>query len=248
MVRRITPVTERCQPPSRVTRGALPPPPSARGSPPAAAGAGPPRAGGAAAPASRPPLPLPRRRPRRRPHRRTRAARAPRPPCPQPRRAGCAGACPVCGGCHHRPRAQTGSPRPPRRRCQAETTRTPPPSCDRSFTRLGVVRRGHEGGARGRVGVEGWLHVLVGRLAGPLHAQLLEQEGERLLEVGPDGRPHALRQIPEPLLEGPDRLLAALIEELLLGVALFPLFLRLGLDPLVHIPPQIGRQGAVLHD
>src|SRR6266699_3979073 len=194
MVRRITPVTERCQPPSSVTRGARP---------------------------------LPLLRPLQ-----PRGALAPRPPSPRRRRAGCAAASTACGACRPRLQAQTESPPPPRRRYPAGTPRTRSRPRGRSFTRLGVVRGRHQRGAGGGVRGEGWLHALVGRLAGPLHAQLLEQEGEGFLEISPDRRAHALRQVPEPLLEGPDRLLAALIEELLLGIALLPFFFLLGLDPL----------------
>src|SRR5258706_4704393 len=243
MVRRITPVTERCQPPSSVTRGARPPPPSARAPPPRAAdGAGLRRAGAATAPGSTA-LPLPLLlRPLQ-----PRGARAPRRPSPRRRRADCAAACPACGACRPRYPARMGPPPPRRPRCRAGTVRTESLPA-RSFARLGVVRRGDEGSARGRMRVERRFHVLVRRLARPLHPQLLEQERERLFQIGPDHRPHALGQIPEPLLEGTDRLLAALIEELLFGVALLPFFLRLGLDPRAHLAPQLCRQRGVLHD
>src|SRR6266705_4390249 len=217
MVRRITPVTERCQPPSSVTRGVRPRPPPAPGPlPRAACGAERRRADAAAARGSTAP-PLPLLRPLQ-----PRGALAPRPPSPRRRRAGCAAASTACGACRPRLQAQTESPPPPRRRYPAGTPRTRSRPPDRSFTRLGVVGGGDEGRAGGRMRIDGRLHVLVGRLARPLHPQLFEQEGERLFQIGPDRRPHALGQIPEPLLEGTDRLLAALIEELLFGVALLP--------------------------
>src|SRR3989441_12969907 len=50
------------------------------------------------------------------------------------------------------------------------------------------------------------------------------------------------RQIPHAPLERPDRLLAALVIELLLGVPLLPLVLALRLHPLLQLAPQVGRQ------
>src|SRR3989442_11870438 len=58
------------------------------------------------------------------------------------------------------------------------------------------------------MGIELWCDIAVGRRPRALHAELLEQEREGLLEIGADFRPNNLWEIPEPLLEGTDRLLA----------------------------------------
>src|SRR3989454_11209449 len=85
-----------------------------------------------------------------------------------------------------------------------------------------------------------WPHVAVHDGARVGHAQLLEQERERPLEVGADRAAHVFGKIPQPPLERSDRLLAALVDELLLGIALLPLVLALGLHPLVELGPQTG--------
>src|SRR6266568_6478258 len=250
MVRRITPVTERCQPPSSVTRGARPPPPPPPGPlPRAAGGAERRRAGAAAARGSTAPPLRPRRHPPPRPPSPLPATPAPRPPSPRRRRAGCAGASTVCGACRRRLRAQTESPPARRRRYPAGTPRTRSLPPGRSFTRLGVVGGGDEGRARRRMRIEGRLDVFVRGLARALHAQFLEQERERPLEIGPDGRPHVLWEIPHAPLVGADHLLAALVDELLLGVALLPLVLALGFHPGVQLGAQVGGElGMIEHE
>src|SRR3989440_7528657 len=71
----------------------------------------------------------------------------------------------------------------------------------------------------------------------------------RLLQVGRHGLAHGGGKIPQPPLERPDRLLAGLVSELLLGVALLPLVLALGFDPFVDLGAQLGWQlGMVEHD
>ena len=72
--------------------------------------------------------------------------------------------------------------------------------------------------------VEFRFHVPIRDRPRALHPQLLEQECERLLEIGADARANVLGQVPEATLERADRLLATLVEELLLAVALFALF------------------------
>ena len=89
---------------------------------------------------------------------------------------------------------------------------------------------------------EGRLDIAIGRRAGAFHAQLLEEKGERLLEIGADRGADLGRQIPEPALERPDRFLAALVDELLFGVALLPLVFGFRFHPGVHLPAEVGRQ------
>src|SRR5437870_11873888 len=72
--------------------------------------------------------------------------------------------------------------------------------------------------------------------------ELLEQEREGPLEIGRDRAADVGGQIPHAPLEGPDRLLAALVVELLLGVPLLPLVLALRFHPLLELAPQVGRQ------
>src|SRR2546427_12922611 len=98
------------------------------------------------------------------------------------------------------------------------------------------------------MGIERWFDVAVGRRARALHAELLEQERERFLEFGADFRPNSLWEIPEPLLEGTDCFLAALVDELLFGVTLLPLLFGFPLHPLVQLPTQIIGQGGMIHD
>src|SRR3989475_7221679 len=244
-VRRTTPVTDRCQPPSCLTRAARPPPrpPPRRGAPLRwRAGGGARRARGASSP------PAQRTRPRR--------PRAPHPPahpavrpCRPPGHAAPAACPPDDDASRCPPRARTGSRSPPPRPSRAGTRRTPPrprcPRCPRhprarSFARLQVVRRRDRHRPRCGMRLQRWPHVAVRDGARVGHAQLLEQERERPLEVGADRAAHVFGKIPQPPLERSDRLLAALVDELLLGIALLPLVLALGLHPLVELGPQTG--------
>src|SRR5207249_5490625 len=131
--------------------------------------------------------------------------------------AGRAACPPACRG-SPRPRARTGSPRPPRSRDRAGRSRTRRRA--RSLSRLQIVRGGDRDGARLGVGVQRRPHEAVDDGARMGDAQLLEQKGERLLQVGRHGLAHGGGKIPQPPLERPDRLLAGLVSELLLGVAL----------------------------
>src|SRR5438552_777438 len=256
-VRRTTPVTDRCHPPSCLTRAARPPPRPwpRRGAPPRW------RAGGAArrAPGASPPPAL-RTRPRR--------PRAPRPParpvvqpCPPRGHAAPAASRPADGASPCPPRARTGNRSPPLRPSRAGTRRTPgrprprprPRRCPhryhaRSFARLQVIRRRDRHRPWHGMRLERRLHVAVHDGARVGDAQLLEQERERPLEVGGDRAACAFGKIPQPPLERSDRLLAALINELLLGVALLPLVLTFGLHPGVELGPQIGREARVVED
>src|SRR3954468_13273408 len=253
-VRRTTPVTVRCQPPSPFTRADRPPPPRAtRGGRPGGAAVRL-RAGAAAArpcqaPALPPPARLPRLQPRRRPPPPA-TVPAPRPPFPRPAPSDCAGPSSFCAASSRPARwARTRIPPPRRARCRRGRTQSRPPHrYGRSFARLRVVRRRHQRRTGRRVGREFRFHVAVGQRARSLDAQLLEQEGERLLEIRADGSAHIGRQIPEASLERTDRFLAALIDELLLGVALFPLVFCFGLHPLVHLASQILREHGMVHD
>src|SRR6266704_706954 len=235
-VRRTTPVTDRFHPPSCLTRAARPPPRPwpRRGAPPRW------RAGGAArrAPGASPPPAL-RTRPRRR-----RAPRPPARPVVQPCRprghAAPAASRPADGASPCPLRARTGNRSPPRRPSRAGTRRTPsrprprphlrrcPHRCHaRSFARLQVIRRRDRHRPWRGMRLERRLHVAVHDGARVGDAQLLEQERERPLEVGGDRAARAFGKIPQPPLERSDRLLAALVDELLLGVALLPLVLTL---------------------
>src|SRR5438105_3058169 len=233
-VRRTTPVGDRCQPPWAFTRRARPPPrrrpagPRGGGAWRRSAGASAPRG-----PSARPPRRLPSRRARParrffRPRARARGAPA---WCATPRR----------------PRERTGIPATPRSPRRTGTARIP---CSaRSLARLQVVGGRHRDRARLRVRLQRRPYEPIGDGTRVGHAQLLEQEGERLLEVGGDGRPDIARQVPQAPFERTDRLLAALVVELLLRVALLPLVFALGLHPLLQLAPQPrGQLGVVEHD
>src|SRR6059036_1050699 len=235
-VRRAMPVTDRCQPRSAFTRRVRPPLRGwhlwRRGG-----GASPP----SAAARSR------RGRWAHLPRRRCRAARPARPPS-RPRgratRAACATA--WCGT--PRPaRARTGSRAPPADPGPAETARTPRPA--RSLAGLQIIRRGYRYRTWLGVRLQRRLDEAVGDRACARDTELLEQEREVLLEVGRDRAADVGGQIPHAPLERPDRLLAALVIELLLGVPLLPLVLALRLHPLLELAPQVGRQLRVVeHD
>src|SRR3989441_10256460 len=244
-VRGTTPVPDGWQPPSCLPRAARPPPrpPPRRGAPLRwRAGGGARRAPGASSP------PAQRTRPRR-----PRAPHPPAPPavrpCRPPGHAAPAACPPDDDASRCRPRARTGNRSPPPRPSRAGTRRTPPrprcPRCPRhprgrSFARLQVVRRRDRHRPRCGMRLQRRPHVAVHDGARVSHAQLLEQERERPLEVGADRAAHVFGKIPQPPLERSDRLLAALVDELLLGIALLPLVLALGLHPLVELGPQTG--------
>src|SRR5438067_8814996 len=234
--RRTTPTTDRCQPPSGLTRPARPPP-GRRGAPRGGGASPSPPSGDARAPPG-PTAPLGPRalsRPARRiPPRYRWRGRAIRAAC------GTAS----CGSLP--PRGRTGTRAPPRSRRRTGTPQTR--SRARSFARLQVVRSGHRHRAGPRMGLERRLDPAVDRAARVGDAQLLEQEGERVLEVPRDRRPHVRWEVPQAPLERPDRLLAALVDELLLGVALLPFVLALGPNPLVDLVAHIGRQLRVVED
>src|SRR2546426_1980029 len=238
-VRRTTPVTDRCQPPSCLTRAARPPPrPSPRRGAPLRwrAGGGARRARGASSP------PAQRTRPRR--------PRAPHPPahpavrpCRPPGHAAPAACPPDDDASRCPPRARTGTRSRPPRPSRAGTHRTPRRprsprrSHARSFARLHVVRRRDRDRPRCGMRCERRRHVAVHDGARLGHAQLLEQERERPLEVGADRAAHVFGKIPQSLLERSDRLLAALVDELLLRITFLPLVLTLGLHPPVELGP-----------
>src|SRR5690348_420324 len=134
---------------------------------------------------------------------------------------------------------------PPRRRRRAPGERRPPRPGARSLARLGVV--GRDGGGRAVRLLRG-LHEAGDRVPRVLHRQLLEEEGKGALEIGADRGPNRLRQIPQPPLEGTDRLLAALVDELLFGVPLLPLVLALRFHPGVDLLLQIGREPGMVED
>src|SRR5438552_1205921 len=238
-VRRTTPVGDRGHPPWAFTRRARPP----RCPPPAAR-----RGGGAwrrsAAGRARP---GPARRPRRRPRRPPRRRRPARPADPASRRRAPAPGAPAWYATRRPPLERTGSPAPPRSPRRTGTART---RCSaRSLARLEVVGCRHGDGARLRVRLERRPHEPIGDRPRVGHAQLLEQERERLLEVGGDGGPDIAGQVPQALLERTDRLLATLVVELLLGIALLPLVFALDLHPFLQLAPQLGGQLRVVeHD
>src|SRR2546430_572941 len=273
-VRRTTPVTDRCPPPSCLTRAARPPPrPSPRRGAPLRG-----RAGGAARRAPGASFPPAQRTPPRCPRAPHPPARPAVRPC-RPRGHAAPVACPSDDDASRcPPRARTGSrsrpprpsragtrrtprrpgrpPRPPRPRRPGAAPppprrpRAPPPPPPRprrprsprrpharSSARLQVVRRRdrHRPGCGMRC--ERRPHVAVHDGARVGHAQLLEQERERPLEVGADRAAHVFRKIPQSPLERSDRLLAALVDELLLGINFLPLVLTLGLHPPVELGP-----------
>src|SRR5665647_1235892 len=76
------------------------------------------------------------------------------------------------------------------------------------------------------------------RVRGPANAQLLEEEAEGLVVRERDLRLHVLRQVPELALEGAERLLAALVVELLIGVALLALIAGVLVEPRVDLRAQ----------
>src|SRR5205809_7543246 len=248
-VRRTTPRTDWCQPAAWLTRPArpprpprprcCPPPPAAPRAPRGAAAA--PRALAAAAlswrwtPPPGPRGPPPPARPAHWPFRRRASS--------SPRIYGT-----LCAACSCRPRARTGTrppPRPPARRGRPRTTRR---LRARSFARLEVVRRVSRYRARRRVGLQRRFHKPIHRRARTGDAQLLEQERERLLQVGPDRPAHVFGKIPHAPLERPHCFLAALVDELLLVVALLPLVLALGRVPRIDLRAQVGRQPGVVED
>src|SRR5690348_5394 len=244
-VRRTMPTNDRCHPPSTFTRAAYPPSP----------------------------LPCPRRSPEApvsppgaRPAPRRDAARAtpagtgrPRPPpspcaahprsLPGPRGAA-PPASPLWRGFSSPTRGQRALREQRRRRDPPGRGRLPSrPSVRprrRSLPRLHIVRSRHRRCSRRGVRVERRFHEPVGRGTRVPHLQLLEEERERLFEIGADGPAHVRRQIPELLLEGPDRLLPALVDELFFGVALLPLLLTLRLHPRVHLGAQRGREPGMI--
>src|SRR5215203_1986297 len=79
------------------------------------------------------------------------------------------------------------------------------------------------------------LYELLDRGRRAAHVQLLHQEREPLLERLAERRFRALVHRPELRLERADRLLACLVEELLLGVVRFLLFECVLLEPRVHL-------------
>src|SRR5438105_13233365 len=85
-----------------------------------------------------------------------------------------------------------------------------------------------------------------GRGAGDF--ELTHQERELLLEGLADRATRLAAEIPHLPLERTDRLLARLVDELLLGVLRLPLFLRVRAHPRVHLVPEIRGELRVLVD
>src|SRR5205823_10383220 len=199
---------------------------------PDSAGGAPLRDGAAAARAwrSRALLPLPLRAPLLLLLPLPSGARGPHPPSLRPALSGCGVLCPRAGAYPRRLPARTEIPRPRPARSRIRTLRTLR-RCVRSFSRLRVIGRCDQRAPWRRMRRELRFHVPVGGRARPLHSQLLEQERERLFQVGADRGADVGRQIPEASLERPDRFLAALINELLFGVAFFPFVFGFGFHP-----------------
>src|SRR5437016_13516310 len=238
-VRRATPVTDRCQPRSAFTRRARPPLPQASHSCPRGDGVSPRSAVARSRRGRWAPLLL---RPPR-----CRAARPARPPS-RPRGRVIRAACATAWSGTPRPaRARTGSRAPPPDPGPAETARTPRPA--RSLAGIYIIRRGYRYRTWLGVRLQRRLDEAVGDRACARDTELLEQERRVLLEVGRDRAAAVGGQIPHAPLERPDRLLAALVVELLFGVPLLPLVLALRLHPLLELAPQVGRQLRVVeHD
>src|SRR5205807_1858350 len=178
---------------------------------------------------------------------RCRAARPARPPSRSRGRVIRAACATVWYGTPRPARARTGSRAPPPDPGPAETARTPRPA--RSLAGLQIIRRGYRYRTWLGVRLQRRLDEAVGDRACARDTELLEQEREVFLEVGRDRAADVGGQIPHAPLERPDRLLAALVVELLLGVPLLPLVLALRLHPLLELAPQVGRQLRVVeHD
>src|SRR3989449_2447436 len=252
-VRRTPPVTARSPPPSCLTRAPRPPPrPSPRRGAPLRG-----RAGGAARRAPGASFPPAQRTPPRCPRAPHPPARPAVRPC-RPRDHAAPVACPSDDDASRcPPRARTGSRSRPPRPSRAETRRTPRRpgrprsprrSHARSFARLQVVRRRDRHRPRRGMRRERRPHMAVHDGARVGHAELLEQECERPLEVGADRAAHVFGKIPQSPLERSDRLLAALVDELLLGITFLPLVLTFGLHPPVELGPQIGGGGGAVAD
>src|ERR1700704_495073 len=78
-------------------------------------------------------------------------------------------------------------------------------------------------------------HPAIDYLARVDHGQLREQEAELLVIRFGQLRLYIGRQVPEPLLEGAERLLPRLVEELLVGVAGLALVLRVLPQPIIDL-------------
>src|SRR6266567_4664581 len=172
----------------------------------------------------------------------------PRGPPPWPRGRATRAACGTAWcGTPRRARARTGSRAPLPDPGPAGTARTPRPA--RSLAGLQIIRRRYRYRTWLRVRLQRRLDEAVGDRACARDPELLEQEREVLLEVGRDRAADVGGQIPHAPLERPDRFLAALVVELLLGVPLLPLVLALRFHPLLELAPQVGRQLRVVeHD
>src|SRR5437016_3252256 len=96
----------------------------------------------------------------------------------------------------------------------------------RSITQVRVVRRCGDGDvsfSRLRPVLRRGLHVLLHVLRRPADGELLEQESKLLIVGVAERNADVGWQIPELLLEWPERLLARLVKELLIGVLRFAL-------------------------
>jgi len=95
--------------------------------------------------------------------------------------------------------------------------------------------------ARGRgMRVEGRLHVLVVAWRVPVTRSCSNRNAKVPLEIRPDRLPDVLGEIPHAPLVRSDHLLAALVDELLFGVALLPLVFALAFTQGIHLGAQVG--------
>src|SRR5215470_8415484 len=112
---------------------------------------------------------------------------------------------------------------------------------------LGPARRAHRRAERGeRAGHERC--VLLGQRPRALDGELAEQERELVLERLADRLADRGRHSPHLALEETERLLAGLVEELLVGVARLALVGGRGAEPLVDLALEVGGEGGMVVD
>src|SRR5438128_1421852 len=92
------------------------------------------------------------------------------------------------------------------------------------------------------------LHVAGDELAGVRHGERLEEKRELRLERSADRLPRPGRQVPDLFLERSDRLLAGLVEELALGLALRLLVRHPLEEPALDFPLQRKRERGMVVD
>src|SRR5688500_1596240 len=85
------------------------------------------------------------------------------------------------------------------------------------------------------------------RVGCPPDGELRKEKLELLVVGTADLRAHGFRKVPQPALEGSERLLPGLVEELLIGILRLSLLGRGGSQPLVDLILEILREVVVEH-